>query len=354
MKTMGTYKLDISIGMPVYNVEKYIKRSILSVLNQSIECNLEILVIDDCGTDHSMDIIKECQISHQRGKDIRIIKQPHNMGCWAARNRILEEAKGEYIFLLDSDDYLSEDCIEKLYAEAVNNHAEAVYGSVKSVNDKGEPIDIGQNYLNQPYKVFHDIDGLARFANHRLHPTFRDYIWNTLIRRDFIEKNNLKFKQAMFCDDMIFSADMTPLVKDAVLIPDITYYYVIRDNSLSSYQFRETIKLEEIKESVREYSYLKEKCTELKNKDYFEARCTKGMILMFYAVCGALKNRKKIKPKLTSSIIKAAIMHPLKLNEIIKFKRYRYINLGFYSLGILPAFITVLILKHAGKKKNYL
>lgn len=354
MKTMGTYKLDISIGMPVYNVEKYIKRSILSVLNQSIECNLEILVIDDCGTDHSMDIIKECQISHQRGKDIRIIKQPHNMGCWAARNRILEEAKGEYIFLLDSDDYLSEDCIEKLYAEAVNNHAEAVYGSVKSVNDKGEPIDIGQNYLNQPYKVFHDIDGLARFANHRLHPTFRDYIWNTLIRRDFIEKNNLKFKQAMFCDDMIFSADMTPLVKDAVLIPDITYYYVIRDNSLSSYQFRETIKLEEIKESFRVYSYLKDKCTELKNKDYFEARCTKGMILMFYAVCGALKNRKKIKPKLTSSIIKAAIMHPLKLNEIIKFKRYRYINLGFYSLGILPAFITVLILKHAGKKKNYL
>lgn len=351
---MGTYKLDISIGMPVYNVEKYIKRSILSVLNQSIECNLEILVIDDCGTDHSMDIIKECQISHQRGKDIRIIKQPHNMGCWAARNRILEEAKGEYIFLLDSDDYLSEDCIEKLYAEAVNNHAEAVYGSVKSVNDKGEPIDIGQNYLNQPYKVFHDIDGLARFANHRLHPTFRDYIWNTLIRRDFIEKNNLKFKQAMFCDDMIFSADMTPLVKDAVLIPDITYYYVIRDNSLSSYQFRETIKLEEIKESFRVYSYLKDKCTELKNKDYFEARCTKGMILMFYAVCGALKNRKKIKPKLTSSIIKAAIMHPLKLNEIIKFKRYRYINLGFYSLGILPAFITVLILKHAGKKKNYL
>lgn len=352
MQQYRPYK--ITIGIPVYNAEKYIRKSILSVLNQSIKCDLEILVIDDCGTDHSMDIIKECQISHQRGKDIRIIKQPHNMGCWAARNRVLEEAKGEYIFLLDSDDYLSEDCIDKLYSEAVSNHAEAVYGSVRPVNDKGEFFDIGQNYLNQPYKVFHDKDGLARFANQRLHPTFRDYIWNTLIRRDFIEKNNLKFKQAIFCDDMIFSADMTPLVKDAVLIPDITYYYVIRHNSLSSYQFRETIKLEEIKESFRVYSYLKHKCTELKDKEYFETRCTKGMILMFYAVCGALKNRKKIKPELTNSIIKAAIMHPLKLSEIIKFKRYRFINLGFYSLGILPAFISVLILKHAGKKKNYL
>ena len=340
--------------MPVFEVEKYIHKSILSVLNQSIDCFYEILVIDDCGTDHSMEIIQEHQKSHPRGNLIKIIRQPHNMGCWAARNRILEEAKGEYIFLLDSDDYLSEDCLEKLYKEAINNHAEAVYGSVMPVNVKGESIDIGQNYLNQSYIVFHEKNGLARFANNRLHPTFRDYIWNTLIRRDFIEKYQLKFKQAMFCDDMIFSADMTPLVTDAVLIPDITYYYVIRENSLSSYQFRNTIKLEEIKESFRVYSYLKEKCTELKDKDYFEARCTKGMILMFYAVCGALKNRKKIKPKLTSSIIKSAIMHPLKLNEIIKFKRYRYINLGFYSLGILPAFISVLILKHAGKKKNYL
>lgn len=351
---MQEYCYQITIGMPVYNVEKYIKRSILSVLNQSTKLKFELLIIDDCGSDHSMDIIKECQSTHPKGSAIRLIKQSHNMGCWAARNRILEEAKGEYIFLLDSDDYLSEDCIEKLYKEAINNHAEAVYGSVRPVNAQGDPIDIGQNYLNQPYKVFHEKDGLARFANHKLHPTFRDYIWNTLIRRDFIEKNQLRFKQAMFCDDMIFSADMTPLVTDAVLIPDITYYYVIRENSLSSYQYRKTIKLEEIKESFRVFSYLKEKCIELKNKDYFEARCTKGMVLMFYAVCGALKNRKSIKPKLTSSIIKTAIMHPLKLSEIVKFKRYRYINLGFYSLGILPAFISVLILKHAGKKKNYL
>lgn len=351
---MQDNRYHITIGMPVYNVEKYIKKSILSVLNQSTELISEVLVIDDCGSDHSMDIIRECQATHPRGNVIKVIKQPHNMGCWAARNRILEEAKGEYIFLLDSDDYLSEDCIEKLYTEAINNHAEAVYGSVKPVNVEGEPIDIGQNYLSQPYIVFHEKDGLARFANHRLHPTFRDYIWNTLIRRDFIEKYQLRFKQAKFCDDMIFSADMTPLVTDAVLIPDITYFYVIRDNSLSSYQYRDTIKLEEIQESFRVFSYLKEKCTELKNKDYFQTRCTKGMILMFYAVCGALKNRKNIKPKLTFSIIKTAIKHPLKLNEIIKFKRYKYINLAFYTLGILPTFLSVIILKHAGKKKNYL
>lgn len=351
---MEKYKCKVTIGMPVYGVEKYIRKCMLSVLNQTFKEEIEILTIDDLGPDKSIDIIKELQATHTRGKDIRIITQPQNMGCWAARNRVLEEAQGEYIFLLDSDDYISEDCIEKLYTEAIKHNAEVVYGSVMPVDDQGNPKDIGQDYLNQPYKIFHEQDGLACFANHGLHPTFRDYIWNTLIRHDFIDKNNIRFKKAKFCDDMICSADMTPLVKDAVLIPDYTYYYVIRENSLSNYQYRKTIKLDEIKESFRVYSYLKNKCQELTDKDYFETRCTKGMILMFYAVCGALKNRERVQPKLSNSVIKEAMNHPLPLNKIFKFKKYKLINLGFYFIGLLPAPLSVSALKFIGKKKHYI
>ena len=65
--------IAITIGLPVYNVEMFIQRSILSVLNQSAELNIEILAIDDCGTDNSIDIIKEYQSSHPKGKEIRII-----------------------------------------------------------------------------------------------------------------------------------------------------------------------------------------------------------------------------------------------------------------------------------------
>jgi glycosyltransferase involved in cell wall biosynthesis len=301
-----------------------------------------------------MSIVREYQSSHPKGSIIKIIQQPKNMGCWAARNRILEEAQGEYIFLLDSDDYISEDCIEKLYKEAVKHQAEAVYGSVLPINEKGGPKDIGQGYLNQPYIVFHEEDGLARFANMCLHPTFRDYIWNTLFRHDFLEKCQIKFKQARFCDDMIFSADITPLITDAVLIPDITYYYVIRDNSLSSYQHRPTIQLEDIIESFRVYTFLKNKCIDLKEKDYFETRCTKGMILMFYAVCGALKNRGHIVPRLKNSVIRDALKHPLELREIITFKRYRIINLFFYMTGVLPPFISVPLIRIIGSKKKYI
>lgn len=349
---MHHYKYKVTIGMPVYGVEKYIRKCMLSVLNQSFKEEIEILAIDDLGPDKSIDIIKELQNSHPRGKSIKIITQPQNMGCWAARNRILEEAQGEYIFLLDSDDYISKDCIEKLYEQAVKYNAEAVYGSVTPVDPEGNYKEIGHDYLDQPYVIINEPDGLAKYANQSLHPTLRDFIWNTLIKHEFIEKHHIRFKKARFCDDMICSCDMTPLVNSAVLIPDHTYFYVIRDNSLSNYQNRDIIKLDEIQEFIRIYSYLKNKCKELNDKEYFETRCTKGMILMFYAICGFLKNKNRITPELKDKLIKDAIKHPLGIKEIMLFKKYRFINLFFYTIGILPAHLTSSIIYILGKKKG--
>ncbi len=348
------YKYKVTVGMPVYGVEPYIRKCMLSVLNQTFSEDIEIIAVDDLGPDKSVEIIKELQATHPRGKNIRILTQPHNMGCWAARNRVLEEAQGEYIFLVDSDDYISEDCIEKLYSQAIANDAEVVYGSVLPVNLQGDIIDIGQDFLNQPFLVINEKDGLAKFANKSVHPTLRDFIWNILIRHDFIEKNNIRFKKARFNDDMICSCDMVPLVSKAVLIPDYTYYYVIRDNSLSNYQHRKTIKLDEIKEFIRIYTYLKEKCLELKDKPYFETRCTKGLILMFFMICGALKNRNRIQPELGNKVIKDAMRHPLSLLDILKFKNHKIINLGFYLIGILPSALSVYLIKFIGKKKHLL
>lgn len=349
---MNRYK--VTIGMPVYGVEKYIQKCLLSVLNQSFQDEIEILVVDDLGPDKSMDIVREIQVTHPKGKNIRIITQPKNMGCWAARNRVLEEAQGEYIMLVDSDDYISEDCIEKLYAQAVAHQAEAVFGSVLPVDIEGNAINIDQDYLNQPYLVLHGEDCLANFANKSIHPTLRDYIWNILFRQDFIKKNNIHFKQARFNDDMICSSDVIPLVTSAVLIPDHTYYYVIRDNSLSNYQHRKEIKLDEIKEFIRIYSYLKNKCLELRDKSYFETRCTKGMILMFFMICGVLKNRDRINPALDDKVIKDAMRHPLTLTDILRFKSHKYTNLGLYLIGKLPALLSVFTIKMIGKKKRVL
>lgn len=348
----ANYKYKITIGMPVYGVEKYIRKCLLSILNQTFDDNIEILVVDDLGPDNSIDIVKELQASYPKGKNIRIITQPQNMGCWAARNRILEEAQGEYVMLVDSDDYISEDCIEKLYRQAVEHQAEAVYGSVLPVDLEGKTLDIGQDFLNQPYLVLEGENALANFANKSVHPTLRDFIWNILFRKDFLDKHHIHFKKARFNDDMICSCDVVPLVTKAVLIPDHTYYYVIRDGSLSNYQGRKEIKLDEVKEFIRIYSYLKNKCLELKNKPYFETRCTKGMILMFFMICGILKNRRRINPQLPDKMVKEAMKHPLSLVDILRFKQYKFQNLAFYAIGKMPARCSVMVITILGKRKN--
>ena len=344
--------IQITIGMPVYGVEKYIRKSILSVLNQSIDCDMEVLVIDDCGTDHSMDIIKECQASHPKGNMIRIIRQPKNMGCWAARNTILDEAKGKYIFLIDADDYLSPNALEKLYNAAEEHQAEAVYGSVVSVDEAGEPVVFSIGDMKLPYKSLIGKDLLASYANQSVRPTLYNFIWNVLIRKDFINKNHLRFKETRFADDIIFETDMQPLITRAVLLPDETYYYVLRAGSLSNYHQRDHIELDEIKQYIWVYSYLKEHAKGLKNKPYYEIRCAKVMKHMFHVICGAIKNKDKIQPPLTNQIIRNAMRHPIGLSELIRFKNYKAINLGFWLIGILPPVLSVWIIKAFGKWKH--
>ncbi len=352
MRTVYDFKYEITIGMPVYGVEKYIRKSILSVLDQSIDCKIEVLVIDDCGTDHSMDIIRECQASHPKGNVIRIIRQPHNMGCWAARNKILDETKGKYLFLIDADDYLSPDALEKMYRTAEEHQAEAVYGSVVSVDEAGMPVVYSIGDMKLPYKVLIGKDKLASYANKSVRPTLYNFIWNVLIRTDFLKEKQLRFKETRFADDIIFETDMQPLINRAVLLPDDTYYYVLRAGSLSNYHQRELIDLDEIKQYIWVYSYLKNQAKELKNKPYYETRCAKVMKHMFHIVCGAIKNQDKIYPALTNRIIRDAMKHPIGFSELITFKRYKYINIGFWIIGALPPILSVGIIKAIGKWKH--
>jgi glycosyltransferase involved in cell wall biosynthesis len=99
----------ISLVFPVYNVAAYVRDSLLSALEQSYS-NIEYLIIDDRGTDNSMDIVN----SHSRKEAIRIIKHPKNRGLGGTRNTAILEATGEYLFFLDSDDILLNNAIELL------------------------------------------------------------------------------------------------------------------------------------------------------------------------------------------------------------------------------------------------
>ena len=123
---------EVTIGIPVYNVEKYIRQTLESALAQTFP-SIEFLICDDCGTDSSITIVEEYQLRHPRGKDIRILKQNKNKGVGCARNLIINEAQGKYLYFLDSDDLIVYDAIEVLYENARKYNSDIVYGSMEKV-----------------------------------------------------------------------------------------------------------------------------------------------------------------------------------------------------------------------------
>lgn len=339
--------------MPVWGVEKYIKRCLLSILDQDFE-DMEVLVVNDCTPDKSIDITKEIAASHPKGNKIRIINQPQNMGCWAARNRILDEAKGKYILLIDSDDYFSEGAISALYKEAERTDVEITYGSISIVNEEGMPIPHnGVQGLRQKDFVLIGEDKLASYANDNIRePKLHSFIWNSLIRSDFIKKHRLKFKKTKFWDDVLFNADMQPLVQSAAFISKVTYNYVIREDSLSNYQERDVIDMEEIRQHLSNQIYLKTQSISLKGKTYFETRVTKMLMNIFYTTIGIIRNQAKLSEEINKAEIMQAMTHPLGLKDIIKFKKYKGINLLFWTIGMMPASISFAIIRAIGKMKK--
>ena len=335
------YLYKVSVGMPVWGVEKYIAQCLESVLNQDFD-DMEVLVIDDCGPDKSIDIATHIQQTHSKGSKIRIIHQPQNMGCWAARNRILDEAKGKYILLIDSDDYFAQDAIPTLYEEAERTNAEATFGSVDVVDEKGIIIkNSGIDGILLPDKTLKGIDELAFYANDNIHKgKLHTFIWNVLLKADFIEKHHLRFRETKFWDDVLFVADLQPLIESATLISKVTYHYVIRDNSLSNFQARSVIKIDEIRQHIQNHKYLIQQSTTLKGKPYYETRVTKMILAMFYALTGVLRNRGKLSAPLKNSEFRKAIQHPISFVEILKFQHYKTINIAFWLIGYLPSSLS--------------
>ena len=344
------YAYQISVGMPVWGVEKYIRRCLLSILEQDFE-DMEVLVINDCTPDKSIDIVKEIASSHPKGNLLRIINQPHNMGCWAARNRILEEAKGKYILLIDSDDYFSKGAIPALYKEAERTGAEITYGSISVVNENGEPIpDSGVEGIRQKDFVLKGKDKLASYANDNIHELkLHNFIWNNLIRTNFINKHQLRFRKTKFWDDVLFNAEMQPLVESACFLSEITYNYVIREDSLSNYQSRDIIYMDEIRQHLANQQFLKNQSMSLKGKPYYETRVTKMMLNMFYTIIGIIRNQAKLSEPINKAEIRQAIQHPLSMKDIIRFKEYKRINCLFWAIGKMPASMSYATIQTIGK-----
>ena len=120
---------EVSIIVPVYNVNMYLSKCLDSLLNQTFR-NIEIICFNDASTDNSLDILNAYAKNDSR---VKIIDSPINVRQGEGRNRGIHEAKGRYIAFVDSDDWVSENFIEKLYSTAITTQSDIVTGDYQTL-----------------------------------------------------------------------------------------------------------------------------------------------------------------------------------------------------------------------------
>ena len=338
-------KYDVTIGIPVYNAAPYIRQTLISALSQSYT-SIELLIVEDGGTDASIAIIQEIKSNHPRGECIRIISHCQNQGVSKSRNQIIEEAQGDYLYFMDSDDLIAENTIELLFQNICQNKAEIAFGSYERIEVSGERT----LYQYPSLRLLKD-DELATFA-YRKYGGIQASACNFLVKTSVLRENHLSFVDVNYWEDMAFTFNLVTCISRAVLLPDITYTYCCRENSLSQYQRRKSISKDEILRNIKVGDYLKETSSTLYNKVYYANRCYIIMMTDFYVACNIIKHRKITIPRFTDKEVQSIFSHPATLRQIISFQQFRIINLAFYLFGLLPAFFVVSIVRMLGKIKK--
>lgn len=323
---------EVTIAIPVYNAQKYIVETLNSALSQTFE-SIEFLIIDDKGNDNSIEIIEQIQKTHLRGEQIKIIHHNENKGIASARNTAIKNASGRYLFFLDSDDLISEDCIDVLHTAIVAQNGDIAIGSHKHYNENSKET----NYYILPQLSSCKEDEFANLRYGELHHCLGFYVWNILFRLNFIHENELSFKAFKIGEDIVFLYDFIPLVKSFALSSNITYTYVKRENSLSMHGKRDCILLSEIQEQVKIRIYGKKSIIENKNKFYIENMVSNQMKYFFEAASYIVELKRRIVPPMDNTLISDLIKYPLSRNDIATFKKKKYINYIYYYWSKCPA-----------------
>ena len=249
-----------SIVIPVYNVEKYIKRCLDSVFNQT-EKDFEVIVINDDCTDNSMDIV--------RNYDVKIITTKH-VSVSQARNLGVEEAKGEYIIFLDSDDYWDKNLLKNI-SNSLHNKPDLVRFQVRTVTDEGVKVDYHE-------EEFENKTGVQAFnIISRFH--FVESVWCYAIKRDYYLRENFSFRKGMVHEDF----GLTPLIvikaSKVNSIDYIGYNYFRRSGSIMNNPDYNWTK-QKVKDFYYHYLYLIDEINKTKlSKDVFKSFCANSVIL---------------------------------------------------------------------------
>lgn len=318
----------VSIVIPVYNVEKYLRQCIESVVNQTYQ-NIEIILVDDGSKDSSPNI---CDEYAKNDKRVTVIHQK-NGGLSNARNSGTKVAKGEYIYFLDSDDYIELDMIEYLIGEIKICKADLLFFDSIVFKDKNAVTDFSNNYTRKYiYPMDTGINTITKLVENK---EFKTPVQFLFIRKAILIENNLEFYDGILHEDGLFTVQLYLKCERVKYIPYQLYHRRIRDNSIMAQKM--TWKNFHgyyigCKELITLYNNLEKQSIEYKFLSSFLAKKVLSVLEIYYKL--NKKDRKKEKSEYKDLILQAeksdffssdklerVIKHSLKLKVIVLIKK---------------------------------
>ena len=222
--------MKYSVIIPVYNVEKYIDRCLKSIISQNYD-DLEIIVVDNGSTDSSGSV---CDTYANEYSNISVY-HIENHGVGSARNFGLSKARGEFIYFVDSDDYLVGNLFADFADKLVLDLDLAVFSYYNSFEE--DLTEKQRTEKSFPFKGNYDKDGFIMIFKELFLSDMLYTVWNKIYRREFLLENNLSFEQYELGEDVRFNLDVYREVNKIYLSQDSYYVYVIgrKGSAMSSY-----------------------------------------------------------------------------------------------------------------------
>lgn len=223
--------VEVSVIIPIYNVEKYLNDCLLSIVNQTFK-HYEVILVNDGSSDKSYEIAKK--YSEEYGFINLINKE--NQGLGAARNTGLEQANGKYILFVDSDDYISSEYISKLYNAAEKSNSDIVICGHEKIYEDNKSNSLQMLDLDCS-KLYSNIEVLKFIFKRKI----RCYAWDKIYKKELFDKHNIKYLEGRLYEDILTTIKLISISDKICFVNDSLYNYRIRKGNITSIKNEKSI-----------------------------------------------------------------------------------------------------------------
>lgn len=321
----------VSIIIPVYNVEKYLERCILSVINQSYK-DIEIILVNDGSTDDSLKI---CQKYETLDKRIILIDQK-NAGLSGARNSGLKYASGEYIVFIDSDDYVSVNYIKNLLLAAKEKNLDIVQCFYVLTNDKTDSYP-NDTYNSKDVKIISKIDALNKRK-------YKVTAWAKIYKKEILD--HFQFREGIIHEDDDSYYKLIDRANSIGVLDEVLYYYYMAPNSIIRNHKKEksTIYIDIYQDRIK---YFKEK----QNIELLEGSYARFCLVLLLSYSLAISNGINMKDKDMFLELFRENYYFIKKSQYVSFKD----KVLFKLFNVMPNIVghTIGMIKNIHKKRKW-